>query len=280
LNTNIAMLPVRVQQLGITAATARFNYKVQVTRHDALGYTVNSESAWITYDVANPGIDASSGTATNEPFVLNGQPGQTLPVLVNQTNIQNNGSLGLLMVYPHNASGQHTQVIPAVTPLAVGSAVSRLMHGANAFDISLPGVECRNGSGNHTVVVSFNNNVVSGSASVGSGVGSVSGSPTFAGNTMSVNLTGVGNAQMISLNLSNVTDEFSQVLPNATINAKFLVGDTNGDAFVNAGDALQTRNRAGQAADTTNFRSDVNRDGFVNSGDTTIVRARSGDSVP
>ena len=95
LNNNIAMLPVRVSQLGLTAATAKFNYKVQVTRHDALGYTINSESPWLTYDVANPGIDASSGTATNEPFVLNGQPAQTLPLVVNQTNILNNASLGL-----------------------------------------------------------------------------------------------------------------------------------------------------------------------------------------
>ena len=84
LNTNIAMLPVRLQQLGITAPTAKFNYKVQATRHDAFGYTVNSESPWITYNVANPGIDASSGTATNEPFVLSGQPGQTQPVVFNR----------------------------------------------------------------------------------------------------------------------------------------------------------------------------------------------------
>ncbi len=59
-----------------------------------------------------------------------------------------------------------------------------------------------------------------------------------------------------------------------------LVGDTNGDGFVNAGDALQTRNRSGQATDATNFRSDVNVDGFVNSGDTTVVRARSGTALP
>jgi hypothetical protein len=58
-----------------------------------------------------------------------------------------------------------------------------------------------------------------------------------------------------------------------------LVGDINGDGFVNAGDALQTRSRSGQAADATSFRSDVNLDGSVNSGDTTIVRSRSGTSI-
>ncbi len=59
-----------------------------------------------------------------------------------------------------------------------------------------------------------------------------------------------------------------------------LLGDTNGDGFVNAGDAVQTRSRAGQGTNATNFRSDVNADGFVNSGDTTVVRARSGTALP
>ncbi len=49
---------------------------------------------------------------------------------------------------------------------------------------------------------------------------------------------------------------------------------------VNSGDILQTRNRSGQATDATNFRSDVNLDGFVNSGDTLFVRTRAGTSLP
>ena len=96
---------------------------------------------------------------------------------------------------------------------------------------------------------------------------------------MTVNLTGVANAQTVAVNLSNVTDEFSQVLANTTVNASFLLGDTNGDRMVNAGDAVQTRNRAGQAVDETNFRSDVNLDAFLNSGDTLTVRGQSGNSV-
>ncbi len=59
-----------------------------------------------------------------------------------------------------------------------------------------------------------------------------------------------------------------------------LVGDTNGNGSVNAGDTVQTRSRSGQATDATNFRSDVNTDGFVNSGDTAVVRSRSGTALP
>ncbi len=67
---------------------------------------------------------------------------------------------------------------------------------------------------------------------------------------------------------------------NVAVQMGVLIGDTNGDRFVNAGDATQTRSRSGQAADATNFRSDVNTDGTVNSGDTTAVRARSGTFLP
>jgi hypothetical protein len=97
---------------------------------------------------------------------------------------------------------------------------------------------------------------------------------------MTINLAGVTNAQTVTVTLANVTDSLSQVLPNTALSASFLVGDTNGDRFVNAGDAVQTRNRSGQATDATNFRSDVNINGLVNSGDTTVVRSGSGTSLP
>jgi hypothetical protein len=169
--------------------------------------------------------------------------------------------------------------------LQATSAVSRLTHGgAGSFDIDLPltgtaGVECRNNNGNYTLIVTFSNAMVSGNASVTGGVGSVAGSPTFSGQTMTINLTGVNDAQTLTVNLTDLTDSFSQVLPNIALGASFLVGDSNGDRIVNAGDALQVRTRSGQATDATNFRSDVTIDGIVNSGDTIAVRSRSGNSV-
>ena len=97
---------------------------------------------------------------------------------------------------------------------------------------------------------------------------------------MTVGLTGVADVQTITLTLSNVTDIFAQVLPDTALSVGFLIGDTNGDRFVNAGDTTQTRSRSGQTTTATNFRSDVNVDGFINTGDTTIVRGRSGNSLP
>ena len=48
---------------------------------------------------------------------------------------------------------------------------------------------------------------------------------------MTVNLTGVTNAQTVTVTLANVTDAFSQVLPNTAFSASFLLGDTNGDGL-------------------------------------------------
>lgn len=111
LNTNLAMLPVNARQLGLTAANSRFNFKVQVTRHDALGYTVHSESPWLAYDIARPMVDASSPTGL-EPFVFNAQPGVVIPVALGLARRQTFDALGLLLFYPHNPAGQRTQIAP------------------------------------------------------------------------------------------------------------------------------------------------------------------------
>ncbi|HEY0369340.1 MAG TPA: S8 family serine peptidase [Chthoniobacterales bacterium] len=163
------------------------------------------------------------------------------------------------------------------------SAVSRKTHNGAAFDVPLPrtgvvGVECRNSGGNHTLVFTFDKNITTGSATV-SGSGSVAGSAAFSGNTMTVQLTNVADAQTLNVNLSGVTDGANALMPAVSVPVAFLVGDTNGDGSVNSADATQTRNRSGQTLENTNFRSDVNVDGNINSGDATTVRAASGRSI-
>ena len=131
--------------------------------------------------------------------------------------------------------------------LSLTSAVSRKTHGsAGNFDVPLPlagepGVECRSSGGAHTLVFTFSNNVVSGNAAVTSGIGSVLGSPTFSGNTMTVNLTGVTDVQKITVTLSNVTDSSAQVLPDTAVSMNMLIGDTNGNKTVSASDVAQTK---------------------------------------
>jgi uncharacterized delta-60 repeat protein len=171
--------------------------------------------------------------------------------------------------------------------LQLSSAVSRKSHGvAGNFDVDLPltgqpGVECRNaGAGSsHTLIFTFSNQIVSGNASVTSGTGNVSGAPTFSGNTMTVNLTAVTNVQVLTVTLSGVTDQFSQVLPDTPVSVKLLLGDTTGNSSVNSSDIGLTKAKIGQAVTASNFRTDVSVNGAINSSDVSIVKTHSGESA-
>jgi hypothetical protein len=174
-----------------------------------------------------------------------------------------------------------------VAALQVTSVVSRKTHGAAGdFDIPLPtsgnsGVECRTGgaSNDYQFVFTFTNQVQSGTASVDAGVAQVSGAPVFSGNTMTVNLTGVTNAQSITVTANNVTDQFLQTLPSAPVTAVILVGDTNGTSSVNASDISQTKIQVGQEVTSSNFRTDVSANGSINASDVSLVKQHSGESV-
>ena len=203
--------------------------------------------------------------------------------LMGGVHINNRGSVSFGVQYTGGGNAVYVAYV-RVMPLSV---VSRKTHGGiGSFDVNLPmsgpsGVESRRGGGansdSHQIVVAFIAPATFSSASVTSGTGMVDSTST-AGSQVTINLTGVANAQNLAVTLFNVNDGTNT--SDLTIPMGVLLGDTNADRLVNSGDALQTRNRSGQATDATNFRSDVNADGVVNSGDTLIVRARSGDFLP
>jgi hypothetical protein len=141
-------------------------------------------------------------------------------------------------------------------------------------------VECRSTGGAHTLVFTFSNNVVSGNAAVTSGIGSVTGGPTFSGNTMTVNLSGVIDVQTITVTLSNVTDSFSQVLPDTAVSVNMLIGDTNGNKAVSASDVAQTKAQSGATVTAANFREDINASGSVSASDVAQVKANAGHTLP
>ena len=151
-----------------------------------------------------------------------------------------------------------------------------------ANQINSASVECRSGgtNGDYTFVFIFTNNVTSGSANVGGGVGQVSGSPVFAGKTMIVNVTGVANAQTLAVSVGGVTDEFAQTLPTISVNAKMLIGDTTGNGSVNSSDVTSVKVQSGQSITAANFRQDVTANGTINASDVSSVKLQSGTSLP
>ena len=166
-------------------------------------------------------------------------------------------------------------------------SVSRKLHGGTNPSTSIfrsaahPGIECRSGgaSSDYQVVFAFPSAVTFSGAAVTAGTGTVS-STSRDGNTpiVTVNLTGLTNAQRLTVTFQGVSD--GSGTGDVAVPMGLLIGDTNGGGTVNSGDTLQTRNRSGQPTDATNFRSDVNADGFVNSGDTLLVRSRAGSALP
>jgi hypothetical protein len=173
--------------------------------------------------------------------------------------------------------------------VALTKVVSRVYHGtAGLFDIDLTsgnGTECRSGGANgaYRLVFTFANPVTSvGGANVTSGTGSVTSSnidPSDAHNYI-VSLTGVTNAQTITVSLTNVADSAGNFSPAVAGSMRVLVGDTNGDGLVNSADIGQTKSQSGQTVTTANFREDVNADGFINSADIGLVKSKSGTALP
>ncbi len=170
-----------------------------------------------------------------------------------------------------------------VSPPVPLSVVSRKLHGGSPFDINLPfsgnGIECRSGgaTNDYSVVFTFPDPVTF-SATSFNGTGSTSGTSGSGTTIITVNLTGVTNAQTVGVILFGVSNGMSS--SDVVVSMGMLVGDSNGDRIVNAGDVLQTRSRSGAAVDATTYRSDVNADGVINSGDALVVRSRSGSSLP
>ena len=178
----------------------------------------------------------------------------------------------------------------------VMSAVSRKTHGAAGdFNINLPltgnvGVECRSGGGtnDYTMVVTFANSVtvngspqaqvVSGSGTVGTGGASNGGAVSISGAVVTIPLTNITNAQRIMVKLSGVSD--GMATGDVTIPMGILIGDTNGNAAVNASDVSQTKAQSGAAVTGSNFRTDVNANGSINASDVSAVKIRSGTSLP
>jgi uncharacterized delta-60 repeat protein len=181
-------------------------------------------------------------------------------------------------------------ISPLPTPTSV---VSRKTHGgAGDFFVNLPltgtpGIECRTGGSTNdfTIVATFPGNVTvtgnpqaqvtSGTAAVGSGGVSNGGMVTVSGNTVTIPLTNVANAQTINVTLNSVNGSTNVVIPMSV-----LAGDTTANGSVNSSDIAQTQSQSGQTVTSSNFREDVTVNGSVNSSDIAFVQSKSGTALP
>lgn len=170
--------------------------------------------------------------------------------------------------------------LPTPNPI---SAVSRKSHNGPTFDVDLltgSRIECRApGAGNsHQVIVTFPATVTVGGVTVTSKDGLAMATQSVAGPVVTINLTGVTDAQSLGITLQNVSDGGTP--HNVALSMTVLAGDTNQDSRVNVSDVNQTKSFSGQTTSATNFRADVNTDGRINVSDVNFVKGHAGSSVP
>ncbi len=185
-----------------------------------------------------------------------------------------------------SALAQQNITATSALPPALTSVASRLNHGGTDYDIVLPqppatrAVECRNGSGNYKMVFTFVNNIVSvASTAVTTGTGSATGVLGPNSNQYTVNLSGVTNAQNLTVTLNNAVDSLG-ASGNVTGIMGVLLGDTGNNGTVNSSDIGQTKSQSGLPVSGSNFRTDVTPNGSINASDIGIVKSQSGMLIP
>jgi len=170
---------------------------------------------------------------------------------------------------------------------APSAVVSRKIHGAaGTFDVALPltgvaGIECRSGGmqNDYQIVWTFPGAVTFNSAAVTSGSGNVASTNSSAdGREVTVNLTGVANAQSITVTLFGVKNTTTN--GNVSVSMGVLVGDVNASKAVTNTDVAAIKTQVAAPVTSANFRNDVNTNGTISNTDVSTTKAQVGISLP
>jgi Tol biopolymer transport system component len=170
----------------------------------------------------------------------------------------------------------------------LNAVVSTKIHGtAGAFDVDLPlsgnpGLECRSGgaNGDYTLVFTFANPLM-GVDSVNVSSGTVSSRAIGSDpHQYIVNLSGVTNAQTITISLTNVGDSVGNFSNAISVSMGVLVGDVNASRVVTSGDTNLCKAQALQTVTTANFRNDINASGSITTGDVNLIKQNALSQLP
>ena len=186
-------------------------------------------------------------------------------------------NVGWINFGPMASGGVTTTWRPNVVPGSTGVA-SRKVHGsAGTFDLPLaltplnPTTEPRQGP-LHTIVFTFDKAVISGNATITEGV-ATAGAPTFNGVEMTVPLSGVNNAQYVTVAVSNVVAMDGSTGGAGSVRVGFLRGDVNQNRVVTLSDVGAVNAQLAQLVTAANFLKDVNASGTLTLTDKSIVNA-------
>lgn len=255
--------------LGLTASST---VQYIVDTYDEYN-TLIEELGPFTYNIGAPGMDFGGG------LLFSDMPTAELSVTYNTANLAANGSLGALLIHHHNKVGSTGEVITLEGGGPVLSSIaSRKIHGgAGAFDLLLsadstnPTLEPRTGPAS-TLVFTFDKPVNGGTATVDLGTATV-GSVTYSGNSVLVNLTGVADAQYVSVSVSGVTTTDGGTGGTGAVTLGYLAGDVTQNHLVSVADMGFIQSMLAQPVTTANYLMDVNASGTISTGDLGITNA-------
>jgi hypothetical protein len=163
--------------------------------------------------------------------------------------------------------------------------VSRKTHGAaGAFDLPLgvvvtnPTTEPRAGP-LHTIVFTFQNAVMAvGTEAITEGTATI-GAVTFSGNELIVPLSGVTDAQYVTLDVGSVALAGGGV-GAGTVRIGFLVGDVNQNRVVTVADVGLVNAQLAQPVSAGNYLKDINASGAVSVADKAAANANLTNALP
>jgi hypothetical protein len=181
---------------------------------------------------------------------------------------------------PRSATTPDIGADEVVAPAVVTGFSVKTHGGAGTFGVPLTGVEPRSGgvNGDHTFVLTFAAPVSVTSASVTTGTASVVSTTGSGTNTITINLTGVADAQCVKVTLVCVNNGMGS-FGDVTVGMRFLLGDTTNNGSVSASDIGDVKAQSGQTATQLNFRTDLNVSGSITASDIGLVKTRTGNSV-
>jgi hypothetical protein len=177
----------------------------------------------------------------------------------------------------------------AASPPVLQSAVLRRVHGAaGTFDLPLtlttpptinhnPTTEPRSGT-THQIVLTYDKPLSTATVNVTEGTAVKNSS--LVGSTVVVNLTGVTNAQYVTVSLTSVgsTDGGTGGIGEARVG--FLEGDVNQSRVVTVADLGLVNAQLAQPVTAANFLKDVNATGTLTVADKGITNSRLTNSLP
>lgn len=280
-NNSLLTMPILATDIGLLGAGNVTQLVYDVATFDRANNQVD-DTGPLHYDLANPGIDAQGGNL--DPFFYLDLPATTIPVTFNGANLLANNSIGMILAHMHNGTGVHTDSVMFAAPV-LQSAVSRKVHGAaGTFDLPLsavptnPTTEPRIGPA-QTLVFTFDKPVNAATVTVTEGTATAA-APTFSGNDVIVNLSGVSNVQYVTVTLSNVSSADGSSGGTGAVRVGYLGGDVNQNRVVSLADLVLVNAQLAHLVTASNYLKDVNASGTLSLADYLIVNNLLAKALP